>query len=114
PIPTPWLYELLFRCLGRVVAAVEVGVQGVRAFLYGNDILLQSVERLYPPIKRGGYVAVIDPADGRVIGVARALYDYRSIESLVEGLKRGSADPNAPVFENVFDLGCFVRGCRRR
>lgn len=69
-------------------AAILVAEQGVRAFLYGNDVLTESVIKAYPPAN--GVVGVIDAADMRVIGVAKF--------SKKEG-----------VYENIYDAGIFLR-----
>ncbi|MCI4462136.1 MAG: hypothetical protein JHC12_04180 [Thermogladius sp.] len=85
--PSPQLYTKLFQrygCRSCVVAADK----GVKAFLYGNDLLLESVAEIYPPVD--SYVAVLDSYDYSVIGVAKW-------------------DESSKVFKNVFDLGVYLR-----
>lgn len=77
---------------------------GVKAFLYGNDLLVVSVDKFLYPIEKDSYVAVIDSEDMRVIGIGRLVVDPKDFEKFViEGkiLK--------PVVENVFDLGILLR-----
>ncbi|AFK51355.1 hypothetical protein TCELL_0931 [Thermogladius calderae 1633] len=85
---TPVLYEKVFGRLG-LVAAVKASEQGVKAFLYGKDLLLESVLEIYPPVD--SYVAVVDSVDGLVVGVARW-------------------DSGSRVFRNIFDIGLYLRG----
>lgn len=85
--PSPEVYERAFRAAGPRAAAVAAD-QGVRAFLYGNDLLLESVLELYEPLD--DLVAVVDALDWRVVGVARW-------------------DRARRVFKNVYDLGMFLR-----
>ena len=87
-VPTPALYEKVFKRFG-LVAAVKASEQGVKAFLYGNDLLLESVLEIYPPVD--SYVAVVDGLDGLVVGVARW-------------------DTGSRVFRNIFDVGLYLRG----
>lgn len=69
-------------------AAIIVAEQGVKAFLYGNDVLVESVIEAYPPAD--GIVGVLDSTDMKVIGVAKY--------SKKEG-----------VYKNVYDAGIFLR-----
>lgn len=69
-------------------SALVVGEQGVKAFLYGNDILRESVIEIIPP--NTGLYAVIDSMDNSVIGFAR--WNKRK-----------------DVYENIYDLGLFLR-----
>lgn len=102
--PSPWLLEDLYRCIGKIRSAIEAAQQGVKAFLYGNDLLVASVNKIYGPFKRGDIVAIIDPADGRVIGVARAAMAPREIE---RARSRGRLTDVAA--KNILDLGWFLR-----
>jgi len=110
-IPSPWLFEIIYKCVNTYISAVEVKERGVKAFLYGNDILLQSVEKVYPPIAKRMFVAVVDASDGRVVGVALALYGQDELQTLLSRLREGSEDPNKVVMKNILDIGCFVRRC---
>lgn len=71
-----------------VKAAILVSEKGVRAFLYGNDVLPQSVVKTIPP--RLGLYAVIDSSDMEVIGFAKW-------------------DGKRQVYKNVYDVGIFLR-----
>ncbi len=102
--PSPWLFERLYTCTGRIRSAVEAEQQGVKAFLYGNDLLVASVRKIYGPFRKGQVVAVIDPLDSRVIGVARAAMDLREVERA-----RSHGRTLDVVAENIFDLGWFLR-----
>jgi ribosome biogenesis protein Nip4 len=102
--PSPWLLEDLYRCTGKIRSAIEAIQQGVKAFLYGNDLLVASVNKIHGPFKKGDIIAIIDPVDGRVIGVARAAMNpgeierARSIGRLVD-----------VAAKNILDLGWFLR-----
>jgi len=87
PYLSPVIYEEIYRDNG-FRAAVIAKEKGVKAFLYGNDLLPISVEKIYEPRREA--VAVIDKTDYRVIGVARW-------------------DPRMRVFKNIYDLGLFLR-----
>ncbi|MGC8982339.1 MAG: hypothetical protein ACP5KA_01065 [Desulfurococcaceae archaeon] len=71
-----------------VKAAIIVAEKGVKAFLYGNDILAESVVKVIPP--HVGLYAVVDSTDGEIVGFAKW-----------NGTKK--------VYENVYDLGVFLR-----
>lgn len=102
--PYPDLLQKIYECTGEIRSAVEAGPQGVRAFLYGNDLLAASVKKIYRPFGRGDIVGVIDTEDGRVIGVGRASLDPEEI------LRARAAGRNTEAaVENVFDLGWFLR-----
>lgn len=88
PYPSPIIYEKIYGSRG-VRAAIVVKDKGAKAFLYGNDVLYESISRIIPPIEYP--VAVIDEADDKVIGVARR----------AAGAK--------PYFQNIYDLGIFLR-----
>jgi len=86
-VPSPQLYTKLFQRFGWRSCVVATD-KGVKAFLYGNDLLLESVAEIYPPVD--SYVAVLDYYDYNVIGVAKW-------------------DEPSKVFKNVFDLGVYLR-----
>ncbi|MEM4541817.1 MAG: hypothetical protein QW159_01530 [Desulfurococcaceae archaeon] len=69
-------------------AAIVVSEEGVKAFLYGNDVLPESVIELVPPSK--GLYAVIDYYDKDVVGFAKW-------------------NPKKRVYENIYDIGVFIR-----
>jgi len=81
-----YLYEEIYRERG-YQAAIIVGDTGVKNFLYGRDVLEESIVEKYPPLN--SQVAVIDQSDYRVIGVA-------------EPIKEG-------VYRNIYDIGIFLR-----
>ncbi len=87
--PSPIIYERIYHERG-FRAAIIVGDRGVRAFLYGNDILPESIIREYPPLDSG--VAVVDHSDHRVIGVALRVKHEGSY-----------------YYRNIYDLGMFLR-----
>lgn len=87
PYLSPVIYERIYSEKG-FRAAIVVGEKGVKAFLYGNDVLEQSIIRKYPPLD--GPLAVIDASDHSVIGV-------------VEPAKQRG------VYRNIYDLGMFLR-----
>ncbi|HWQ16496.1 MAG TPA: PUA domain-containing protein [Sulfolobales archaeon] len=102
--PYPDLLQEIYRCTGDIRSAVEAGSHGVKAYLYGNDLLVASVEKIYRPFRRGDIVGVIDTDDGHVIGVGRALLDPAEILR-VRAMGRGTE----AAVENIFDLGWFLR-----
>ncbi|MEM1695754.1 MAG: hypothetical protein QXJ18_03050 [Desulfurococcaceae archaeon] len=69
-------------------AAIVVSEEGVKAFLYGNDVLPESVIELVPPSK--GLYAVVDYYDKDVVGFAKW-------------------NPKKRVYENIYDIGIFIR-----
>ena len=87
PYLSPVLYEEIYMEHG-FRAAVIARDKGVRAFLYGNDLLPISVKKVYGPTKYP--LAVIDGSDHRVIGVVRW-------------------DPRDRIYKNIYDLGLFLR-----
>lgn len=87
PYLSPVIYERIYSEKG-IRAAVVIGEKGVKAFLYGNDVLEQSIIKKYPPLD--GPLAVIDASDYSVIGVAEP------------AKQRG-------VYRNIYDLGMFLR-----
>lgn len=89
PYLAPGVYEEIYRDIGSYRAAIIVGEQGVKNFLYGNDILEQSIIKEYPPTDQP--VAVIDSYDGKVIGVAKRVMGRRRL------------------YRNIYDLGIFLR-----
>lgn len=100
--PLPSLLEKLYRSSGRR-ACVEAKPQGVKAYLYGKDLLATSVEKIHRPFERNTIVGVLDASDGAVIGVGRAMLGPEDLEA--PGLDR---DRVAAV-KNIFDLGWFIR-----
>ena len=95
------IYERIYGYLGKYRAAITVSEQGVKTFLYGNDLFASSVIRYYEPIYNP--VAVIDSFDNRVIGVAEPMV---SENELINALKKGL---EKPVYKNIYDLGFFIR-----
>lgn len=71
-----------------VKSAIIVGEQGIKAFLYGNDVLPDSVISIIPPAK--DLYAVIDSSDDEIVGFA-------------------SWDPIKKIYANIFDIGMFLR-----
>lgn len=85
--PSTTLVEDIYRKHG-VKAALYVREQGLKAFLYGNDILPESVVRIIPPYH--GMYSVIDPEDNAIVGFARW-------------------NSGKKVYENIYDIGIFLR-----
>lgn len=104
PYPYPAFLQSIYRCTGDIRAAIEAHPQGVRAFLYGNDILVASVKRIYRDFRAGDIVGVIDSEDGSVIGIGRA---SMTPEDLEEAISR--RENTRVAVENIFDLGWFFR-----
>ncbi len=88
--PSPRIYEEAYNRYG-LRAALIPKPAGLKAFLYGNDILEISIDREIPPLN--GPVAVVDPADNRVVGAAVKSRD-----------RKGRV-----YYRNIYDLGMFVR-----
>jgi 60S ribosome subunit biogenesis protein NIP7 len=86
-VPSIPLVSRIFREKG-VKAAVLVKEQGIKAFLYGNDILPESVIKIIPPLK--GVYAVVNPLDEEVVGFV----EWSSIKN---------------VYVNIYDAGVFLR-----
>jgi ribosome biogenesis protein Nip4 len=102
--PSPWLLEDLYECIGEIRSAVEAEQQGVKAFLYGNDLLVASVGKIYGRFRRGDIIAIIDPIDGKVIGVARAMLNPSEI-----AIARSRGEQSDLAAKNIFDLGWLLR-----
>lgn len=79
------LYEDIYRDVG-FKAAIKVSEVGVKNFLYGRDVLEQSVIEKHPPLNNP--LAVVDSTDDRVIGVV---------------------EPRRGFYRNVYDIGLFLR-----
>lgn len=85
--PSIPLINEIFRKKG-VRGAIEVCERGIKAFLYGNDILIESIVTKYPPCDR--LVAVIDHVDKEIVGFAEW-------------------DKENNVYRNIYDIGIFLR-----
>ncbi len=103
-VPSTQLFELLkeLGCENRCWVVAEE--HGVKAVLYGNDLLVTSTKEISPYAKKGWYVAIVDPSDGRVVAVGRLCIDS-------EELKRAREEGRMleVVVKNVFDLGMAIR-----
>ncbi|MGC9148239.1 MAG: PUA domain-containing protein [Sulfolobales archaeon] len=104
-IPSPQFLEELYLLSRRIRGAIVAKEKGVKAFLYGNDLLYESIHRIYEPFKRGYVVGVIDKYDMRVIGVGIAAAD---LEEIKEWINKTDFRLK-PVVYNEFDLGFFLR-----
>jgi len=99
-IPSVMLAEFIYGKLRYFVNAVKVSLNGLKPFLYGNDILKESVTNYFPKVVRGRVTFVIGP-DNYVYGLGiSTVNDYE-----IKGLK-----PTDVVVKNVFDVGWYVRG----
>jgi ribosome biogenesis protein Nip4 len=103
-VPSPHLYNFIYDTYQKTACAVIAMPQGIKAFLYGNDLLLASLKKILPPVRKERYVAVIDSEDFRAIGIGMMLYDEDEIRKLVRQGQMLSA-----IVKNVFDLGMHVR-----
>jgi len=79
------IYEKIYSTIG-FKAAIVVGELGVKNFLYGRDILEESIVSKYPPLNNP--LAVIDHSDGRVIGVVKPVENR--------------------VYKHIYDLSMFL------
>jgi hypothetical protein len=86
-LPSTTLASRIIRERG-LRSAIIVSDQGVKAFLYGNDILPESVIKKYP--SKIGIYTVIDHSDNEVIGFSK-----------------WSSRKN--VYVNLYDVGIFLR-----
>lgn len=77
---------------------------GVKAFLYGRDLLVLSVERFLHPVEKNMYVAVLDPEDMNVVGIGRIVINPEELDVLISKGKVLQV-----VVENMFDLGMLIR-----
>ncbi len=100
-IPSHILVEKIYRHLGRLVRAVRGSEAGIKAVLYGRDLLAESATSCYEPVELGDVLSVVGP-DGRVyaVGLSR-------ISSCEELGRLGRTDT---VVKTVFDLGWYLRG----
>lgn len=103
-IPSTHLFNIARERGLRYGCAVVAKSQGVKAFLYGKDLLVASVEGFIEPVEKGMYVAVVDSEDMMVIGIGKLVIDPKMFK---EHLERGLMIES--VVENVFDLGAILR-----
>ncbi len=101
PYLSTQLYEEIYRYIGGYRAALIASEHGVKAFLYGNDLFASSIKEYYEPLDNP--VAVIDPLDNRVVGVAEPiLHGENLFKALRESMEK-------PVYRNIYDLGLYIR-----
>jgi hypothetical protein len=86
-LPSTTLAARIIREYG-LSSAIIVNEKAVKAFLYGNDILPESVIEIYP--SSTGVYAVLDQLDHEVIGFSR-----------------WSSRRN--IYVNLYDIGFFLR-----
>lgn len=84
--------------------AVAAKQQGVKAFLYGNDLLVASVERFLEPVEKGMVVAVSDSEDLFVVGVGILVL---GIDEFLKAVRQGRMLEVA--VKNIKDLGLLLR-----
>ena len=100
--PSLNVYERVFHETGEFRAAIIANEEGVKNFLYGNNLYASSIIEYYEPIDN--IVAIIDNVDMKAIGVAKPIVHGRRLREYIQRkLER-------PVYENIFDLGLFLRG----
>lgn len=85
--PSIPLVKAIYREHG-IKAAIIVAEKGVKTFLYGKDILPESIIEIIPP-KKTLYV-VIDSTDNEILGYAKW-------------------NPSKRAYENIYDIGIFLR-----
>ncbi len=102
--PLPPLFELCIRNGYECGCCVLVSEQGVKAFLYGNDILIASVVGISKPVYKNDFVAVVDSTDNSVIGIGRLVVDDSEIED--KKLRGKMLDV---AVEWIYDLGIAIR-----
>ncbi|MCY0868247.1 MAG: hypothetical protein OWQ48_03335 [Desulfurococcus sp.] len=86
-VPSITLADRIFREKG-YRATIIVGDKGVKAFLYGNDILPESIVEKHEPVD--SIVAVVDSSDYEILGFAKY-------------------NPRRRIYENIYDLGVYLR-----
>lgn len=100
-IPSHLLIEKVYRVLEYPRRAVALAEDGVKAVLYGRDVLRESVVKCFDPLESGEVLAVLG-LDGYVYAIAL---------SNVEGCGiLGSMKPADVIAKTVFDLGWYLRG----
>mgnify|MGYP000167906647 CR=1 FL=1 len=95
-IPSPWLFNYIYNCIGKVKAAIEIDEKASHLYLYGRDIFSSSIMKIYEPIEKNSYVAILD-FEGEIIGVGLVL--KHPLE----------AEEKEVVVKNIFDMGWFLR-----
>lgn len=103
-VPMAALFELARTSGFRVGCAVLAREQGVKAFLYGNDLLLVSFSGFLQPVKRDLLVGVLSEEDLHAVGVGKLCVDPQDVERMLwEGRMLDV------IVRNVMDLGLFIR-----
>lgn len=103
-IPSPHIFNLAIEGGFSFGCAVVAKSQGVKAFLYGNDLLISSIEKFLEPIEKGMCVAIVDSEDMRSVGIGRLVVDPNEVSKLISEGKI-----LLPAVENIFDLGVLLR-----
>jgi len=103
-IPSTELFNVARMKGLRFGCAVIAKQQGVKAFLYGNDLLVASVERFLEPVKKGMLVAVSDSEDMFVVGVGILML---SVDEFLKAVRQGRMLEVA--VKNIKDLGLLLR-----
>ncbi len=99
-VPSVNLLQLIYERLGPRRALI-VSEEGLKPFLYGNDILRKSVVKCYEPLNKDEVVGIVSN-DGYVYGIGL---------SVVEGCKDLNALNELDlVAKNIFDVGWYLRG----
>ncbi len=97
---SPFIYQEVYSKKG-FKAAIVVSDKALKNFLYGKDILASSIIEVYPPLYNP--VAILDPIDKRVVGVAKPMVKYSLFKKYI------ASKSLKPIYENVYDLGLFLR-----
>ncbi len=99
-IPSINLLQLVYDSLG-FRSALIIREEGLKPFLYGNDVLKVSVINCFEPVRRGYLVGIVG-LDGFVYGVGLSVINScRELRNLKD---------DDLVARNVFDVGWFLRG----
>jgi len=103
-IPSTELFNVARMNGLRFGCAVVAKQQGVKAFLYGNDLLVASVERFLEPVEKGMIVAVSDSEDLFVVGVGILVL---SADEFLKAVSQGRMLEVA--VKNIKDRGLLLR-----
>lgn len=100
-IPSHVLLEKVYRYLGSYSRALQLTEVGVRAVLYGRDVLRESITSCYEPLEVGEVVSIIGN-DGRVYAVG--------LSEIPGCCKLDEINKDEVIARTIFDLGWYLRG----
>ena len=99
-IPSINLLQLIYNELG-LRRAIVVSDEGLKPFLYGNDILRKSVIECYEPLSKNDVVGIVG-TEGYVYGIGLCTMERCNDLKRLKDLDL--------VARNVFDVGWYLRG----